>query len=275
MAPATGYASDGSYDSAAFSGVSRRQTIYGLEAGVDTNVFVVGNGNYIADEGADGTNHPVTYDETNQVYIHTFNHSNVLRVTYRGGIYANGQYHSNGADYAEFIKEWWDGNPDSEDRVGYMVTIGEDNKLHKANEGDYIIGITSGNPSVIGNADEEYFWKYEKDRFNRIVMEETPVKIQEEQSDGSMVEKEIMISNKKFSANYDKDKPYIQRANRPEWDYVGMRGIVPCRDDGTCIARGFCRCGANGIATKADTRGYDTYYVIERIDDETISVEVR
>jgi hypothetical protein len=42
-----------------------------------------------------------------------------------------------------------------------MVTI-KNGKLHKANEGDYIIGITSGAPAVIGNVDTEYFWKYKK-----------------------------------------------------------------------------------------------------------------
>ena len=54
-----------------------------------------------------------------------------------------------------------------------------------------------------------------------------------------------------------------------------MRGIVPCRDDGTCEVGGFCKCGQDGIATKADARGFDTYYVLKRIDKETISVEVR
>ena len=85
----------------------------------------------------------------------------------------------------------------------------------------------------------------------------------------------IKVNQRKQSSNYDEFKRYIERKDRPEWDYVGMRGIVPCRDDGTCVARGFCKCGSNGIATKAETRGFDTYYVIERIDEETISVEVR
>ena len=85
----------------------------------------------------------------------------------------------------------------------------------------------------------------------------------------------IKVNQRKQSSDYDASKEYIERAKRPEWDYVGMRGIVPCRDDGTCVVRGFCKCGQNGIATKAETRGFDTYYVIERIDEGTISVEVR
>ena len=210
--------------------------------------------------------------------------SNAFRISNSGGAYLNtGTYNSIGADYAEFIKEWYDGNPDNEDRVGYMVTIGEDGKLHKANEGDYIIGITSGNPSIVGNADEEYYWRYERDRFNRVIIEEAEIKIPKLDSDGNPITnmddepimETIKVNQRKQSSDYDASKEYIERAKRPEWDYVGMRGIVPCRDDGTCVTRGFCKCGQNGIATKAETRGFDTYYVIERIDEETISVEVR
>ena len=181
--------------------------------------------------------------------------SNAFRVEYTGSTYANGEFNNSGADYAEFVKEWYDGNPNNEDRVGYMVTI-KNGKLYKANEGDYIIGITSGNPSIVGNSDEDYYWRYERDEFNRIVYEN---------------------GSKKLSSKYNPDlqSTYVPRSKRPEWDYVGMRGIVPVRDDGTCEAGGFCKCGIDGIATKVDTRGFDTYYVIERINEHVISVEVK
>ena len=249
-------------------------------------VFAIGNGYYTKSYGSGDDKTCVTLDRDGTSIYH-YMHSNIVRIENNGtngGIcYLNANIQNTGADYAEFIKEWWDGNPDNEDRVGYMVTIGEDNKLHKANEGDYIIGITSGNPSVVGNGDEDYYWMYERDRFNRIVTKSEIVTEPKVDDDGNQVlddngdpiyeEKEILV--KKLSSSYDKTKKYICRSNRPEWDYVGMRGIVPCRDDGTCIPRGFCKCGSDGIATKANTRGFDTYYVVERIDDETISVEVK
>lgn len=134
-----------------------------------------------------------------------------------------------------------------------MVTV-KDGKLYKANEGDYIIGITSGNPSVIGNSDEDYYWRYERNEFNRCILDEN--------------------NNFKLSENYDPNKPYVERKNRAEWDYVGMRVIIPVRDDGTCEAGGFCKCGTDGIATKSE-RSLDTYFVIERINDHVISVEVK
>lgn len=232
------------------------------------DVFVVGNG---------------TFNDDNN----TITRSNAFRVTYAGAVYAKAAYNSSGADYAEFVKEWYDGNPDNEDRVGYMVTIGEDNKLHKANEGDYIIGITSGNPSVIGNADEDYFWMYERDEFNRPICEEIDdftIKCDENgdpvlDENGNQIceytgEK---VKRFKFKEGYDPSlqDSYIERAKRPEWDYVGMRGIVPVRDDGTCVARGFCKCGSDGIATYTSQQRFDTYYVIERISDNVVSVEVK
>ena len=245
-------------------------------------VFAIGNGYYAKAYGSDNSTCVTLSDDGTTVYHYT--KSNIVRIendTNNGHCYLNADIINPGADYAEFVKEWWDGNPNNEDRVGYMVTIGDDNKLHKANEGDYIIGITSGNPSVIGNGDEDYYWMYERDRFNRIVTKSEIVTEPKIDNDGNQIfddngnpiyeEKEILV--KKLSSSYDKTKKYICRSNRPEWDYVGMRGIVPCRDDGTCVPRGFCKCGSDG--TKAETRGFDTYYVIERIDDETISVEVK
>lgn len=215
--------------------------------------------------------------------------SNAFRVTYTGEVYGKGSFNTSGADYAEFIKEWADGNPDSEDRVGYFVTIKE-GLLHKANEGDYIAGITSGNPSVVGNSDEDYYWRYERDEFNRIVMEDVPeleevtdeegnVVIDEETGAPLMVEtgKIIPKGRMKQSADYDPSKMdvYVERKDRSEWDYVGMIGVLPVRDDGTCVPDHFCRCGGGGIATYAEEQGFDTFYVIERINDHAVSVLLR
>lgn len=214
--------------------------------------------------------------------------SNAFRITYSGATYANAAYNSSGADYAEFIKEWYDGNPNNEDRVGYMVTI-KDGKLYKANEGDHIIGVTSGNPSIIGNSDEEYYWKYKRDNFNRIIYEDIEEEIEKLDEDGRIqldengqpiyikTGKIIKNAKPKLADNYDPSlqNTYIERARRPEWDYVGMRGIIPVRDDGTCVAGGYCKCSNNGIATYSSQQNFNTYFVIERISSDIISVEVK
>lgn len=214
------------------------------------------------------------------------NRSNVFRVMYDGNIYGKKAFQSSGADYAEFIKPWADGNPEDEDRVGYFVTV-KDGLLYKANEGDYIYGITSGNPSIVGNADEDYYWRYERDEFNRIVMEDVPEMVQLKDEDGNpvfdeethepvMVETGNIIPNArmKLAEGYDSSlqESYIERKDRKEWDYVGMLGVLPVRDDGTCLPDHYCKCGQGGIATFAAERGFDTYMVIERISDNIVSV---
>ena len=213
---------------------------------------------------------------------------NAFRVTYGGAVYGLSAFNSSGADYAEFIKPWADGNPDNEDRVGYMVTV-KDGLLCKANDGDYIVGITSGNPSVVGNADEDYYWRYERDEFNRFVYEDAEEEVEQLDDDGAPVLDEngmpvmektgniIKNAHYKLAADYDptKQNDYIERKNRPEWSYVGMIGVIPVRDDGTCEAGCFCKCGQNGIATRAESRGFDTFFVIERISDNVVSVEIR
>ena len=214
--------------------------------------------------------------------------SNAFRVTYGGAVYGLSAFNSSGADYAEFIKPWYDGNTEEEDRVGYFVTI-KDGLLYKANEGDYIVGITSGNPSVVGNADEDYYWRYERDEFNRFVYEDAEEEVEQLDDNGTpvldengmpvMVKTGNIIKNAhyKLAADYNptKQNDYIERKNRPEWSYVGMVGVIPVRDDGTCEAGCFCKCGQNGIATRAESRGFDTFFVIERISDNVVSVEIR
>ena len=232
------------------------------------DVFVVGNG-YVKNDGTD-----------------TYVRSNALRVTYTGDIYGTKAFQSSGADYAEYIKPWADNNEENEDRVGYFVTV-KDGLLYKANEGDYIVGITSGNPSIVGNADEDYYWRYERDAFNRIVMEDVPEAVQETDADGNpvfdeethepvMVETGNIVPNARMKLandyNPELQKTYIERKDRKEWDHVGMLGVLPVRDDGTCIVGQLCKCGKDGIATLAAERSFDTYMVIERIADNVVNV---
>ena len=214
------------------------------------------------------------------------NLSNALRVTYQGDILGTKAFQSSGADYAEFIKPWADGNPDNEDRVGYFVTV-RGGLLHIADEGDYIAGIVSGNPSIVGNADEDYYWRYERDAFNRIVLEDVPEQIHAKDQEGNPlydpeIHKPVMAptgniiknARMKLAEGYDPSlqNAYIERKDRKEWDYVGMLGVLPVRDDGTCVPGQFCKCGQGGIATPAASRGFDTYLVIERISDTIVSV---
>lgn len=220
--------------------------------------------------------------------------SNAFRVNYNGTTYAKGNYNSTGADYAEYF-EWLDSNPDDEERIGLFVTL-EGEKIKLANEGDYILGIISANPSVIGNSDEHWMGQYKKDVFNRYVIKEQTETIKEIKmetllnDDGSPVldetgnpvvtakevEREITVNAYVENEGYDKDKGYVQRCDRPEWDTVGLLGQLVCYDDGTCQVNGYCKCGQNGIGTAATfeegSLQTPVYRVMERVADNLVRV---
>lgn len=205
--------------------------------------------------------------------------SNAFRVTGNGEIYAQSSTISTGADYAEYF-EWSDGNPNAEDRVGYFVTFDEENeeKLRIANDGDYILGIISGLPSVIGNGDEDWKKRFITDEFGRYITEEFEYAVEERTVDenGEEVVTEVTMTGTHWKENpdYDKTKEYVPRKLRKEWSAVGMLGVLSVRDDGTCKVNGYCKCSDNGIATAAE-RGTDTYRVIKRVSENVVKVVLK
>ena len=179
--------------------------------------------------------------------------SNACRITYAGQVIGKSGYASTGADYAEYF-EWADANPDKEDRRGYFVTLDGD-QIVKAKDGDFILGIISGHPCVIGNFDEHYRKQFEMDEFGDYIYvddEGNPCK------GGSY----------KINPDYDSSQPYVPRGDRPEWSAVGMMGKLRVHDDGSCQVNGYCRCNDQGKATASD-RGYR---VLNRINDHIIEV---
>ncbi len=109
--------------------------------------------------------------------INTSTSSNAFRVTYAGAVYGLSAFNSTGADYAEYF-EWSDGNTNNEDRVGYFVTL-DGKKIRIANPDDYILGIVSGQPCIIGNADEDWLGRWEHDEFGRFIIEDVDTPITE------------------------------------------------------------------------------------------------
>lgn len=200
--------------------------------------------------------------------------SNAARIDYNGKLWCKQAYSSTGADYAELF-EWADGNGENEDRRGYFVTI-DGKKIKKASSGDYIVGIISGNPSVIGNTDMEWYGQFMRDEFGTFIKETYKETVNETSidEDGNVTEeeREVDVEFYKVNPDYDPDAPYTFRLDRPEWDAVGMLGVLPVRDDGTCKVGRFCRCADGGIATLATERSFDTYMVIERISENVVSL---
>lgn len=186
--------------------------------------------------------------------------SNAFRVQQNGNCYGKGPYAATGADYAE-VFEWIDGNERNEDRRGLFVTLdGEKIRLATSND-DYVLGVISANPVILGDNDDDWHGRYLKDVFGQRIYESY---INEE---GETVERW------KVNPDYDpeKQKDYVLREDRKEWAKVGMLGKLVVVDDGTCEVNGYCYPGANGIGTKAETG----YRVMKRIDDTHVTVLIR
>ena len=213
----------------------------------------------------------------------TASSSNAFRVTYAGKAYGLSAYGSSGADYAEYF-EWADGNPDNEDRRGRLVTLDGEKIRFATADDDYILGIISANPCVEGDIQpDDWQGKYLTDVFGQRLTQTVhiPARYEEQEVTGPetgetktekiLVEEEHDAIQWIINPDYDPDKEYISREDRPEWAPVGMMGKLVVVDDGTCEVNGFCSAGQDGIATKAD----NGYRVMKRIDETHILVLVR
>ncbi len=186
------------------------------------------------------------------------------------GVYG-GTYNSTGADYAEYF-EWLDGNPNKEDRRGLIVTL-EGEKIRIANPGDdYILGIVSGNPSIVGDShDDQWNKMYVSDIFGTPVYEEVEVSAETDE-DGNVLVEAHNETRQKVNPDYDSSQKYVPRSERPEWDAVGMMGKLVAVDDGSCRVNGYCQVGENGTAVHSDEK--TKFRVMKRLDSCHILVLV-
>lgn len=195
---------------------------------------------------------------------------NGLRIIGTGAVYG-GTYNSSGADYAEYF-EWLDGNPANEDRIGKFVTV-KQGKIQLAQAEDtFILGVVSGNGSVIGDAQEdEWIGLYERDIYGRLISEDFEEEVEEEyfNDDGEKLTRKVIRKGDRLKKNKNvrTDEPYIPRSKRAEWGVVGLLGKLIVDDDGTCEVDGFCSVGSDGVATDGDK-----FLVLERLDDTHIKI---
>ena len=193
--------------------------------------------------------------------------ANAFRVNQYGRVYCHDTYTSSGADYAEYF-EWEDLNLCKEDRRGYFVTL-DGEKIKIAEPGDYILGVISALPAIIGNGDEDWMNRYIYDEFGSFVYEEYEyeIPIRDKETQEIKMIKQTGIKHKE-NPDYDPTIQYTPREERPEWDAVGMIGVLAVRDDGTCKVNGYCQVAEGGIATSSE----NGYRVIKRINDHVIKI---
>lgn len=193
---------------------------------------------------------------------------NGFRVSAGAQCYGASSFNASGADYAEY-EEWLDGNPNNEDRRGLFVTY-EGDKIRLANaEDDYIAGIVSAAPSVVGDVQsEEWQCRFLKDVFGAMITETVEIEDVVDE-DGNVIPAH---TETRFVINpdYDPTREYVSREYRQEWDMVGYVGKLVVVDDGTCQVNGYCKSADGGIATASD-KGYR---VLKRIDETHIKVRI-
>ncbi|WP_405112946.1 peptidase G2 autoproteolytic cleavage domain-containing protein [Paenibacillus sp. FSL K6-1217] len=168
-----------------------------------------------------------------------------------GNLYLQGTVMPFGADYAEMF-ETVDGLPIE---PGYFVTT-EGEQVRKATSADqYILGVVSANPSVLGDSSPlNWTGKYERDEWGRVKYEDREVKPVID-SKGKVLAPAYTMNSAVVNPEYDPSQTYVPRIDRAEWVAVGTMGKLLVRDDGTCQVNGYCLPGENGVATSA-TEGY-------------------
>lgn len=197
--------------------------------------------------------------------------SNGFRVDSSGkGYFQNGS-ETSGADFAEYL-EWFDANPSNEDRRGRFVTLDGSKIRLASSEDDFILGIISGRPAIVGNSfEEEWSGRFLTDVYGTPVMSKqiAPAIYSEE---GVLLQEEREYNWYTLNPEYRQNEEYVPRSKRPEWGLVGLQGQVVVTDDGTCQVNGYCLPGSDGIATATeDKRGYR---VMERKDANHVLVYV-
>lgn len=204
---------------------------------------------------------------------------NAFRVHSSGACYGAGAWNSSGADYAELF-EWLDINPTKEDRVGRFVTLDGDRIRLAAPGDDYILGIVSSNPSVVGDVyDDQWAGMFVLDIYGRPVYEwrDFPAETMElPDENGEMKTVEIIPARRewvqKLNPDYDPAQTYIPRTQRSEWAAVGLLGKLVVLDDGTCQPNGWATVGEGGIATASTER--TRYRVMARLDESHVRVMI-
>jgi hypothetical protein len=160
-----------------------------------------------------------------------------------GQAYADGSWNAGGADYAEYF-EWVDGNLTNEDRRGYSVSL-VGSKIKKAEINDNIIGVISGNPSVVGDsAWNSWTEKYLRDDFGTYLREScevwswTDLEGLEHSYEFDKVPNGIIVPEDKtivtqdrqiLNPEYDASQEYTAREQRREWGCVGLMGKLRVR----------------------------------------------
>lgn len=138
-------------------------------------------------------------------------------------------------DYAEMFEAI----PEFADKkIPYGTTVvTEGEKIRPALHGESPIGVVSAMAAVILGSGQSYQGRYERDKYGKFVEEEAEMWVKKE--DGKKTQRgftdkvpapegSVLVTRKrkKERADYDPNRKYIPRKDRPEWNVIGLLGKV-------------------------------------------------
>jgi trimeric autotransporter adhesin len=184
-----------------------------------------------------------------------------------GNMHVDGAFVPGGADYAELF-ETIDGKPIE---PGYFVSVSGKKIRIAASADDYIMGVTSATPGIIGDSAEMHWHgKFLTDKWGRKQYQEVTLSTETDAAGRELLPERTEL-HPVLNPNWDSKKEYVSRLKRQEWVAVGLLGKLLVRDDGTCEVDSYCRPNHQGIATKASSG----YPVLERTDEGQILILFR
>lgn len=159
----------------------------------------------------------------------------------------------NFGDYAEYFET----QSGQEIPHGYMVTL-DGRYIRKANSNDKPIGIISGTAGIIlGDQMFHHKNKFLKDEFGVRLTEKIETEITKDNGEVIKEIREVPIINPDWK---EQDEEYQSRAERPEWNVVGLMGQIFTRIDSTVSINDYIKPN-KGVGTKDNNAGF--YRVLE------------
>lgn len=187
--------------------------------------------------------------------------------------------------YSEMYE--WKNNPDNlECKNGLFVQFSADEpeKIEKYN-GGVLCGVTTMCFTALSDNPVEWCGKSKTDSTGSYVREKKYIavgsKVYDQSQEINIVRTfPYKIYKKVDTEEYDKEREYIPRINRIEWQAVTINGKCIVQDDGTCKAGGFCTplvtddYSKAGLATEAKDVNAPKFYVLKRLSDNTILIKL-
>lgn len=161
-----------------------------------------------------------------------------------------------GNDFGDYA-EYFESQSGQEIPNGYLVTL-DGRYIRKANSNDVPIGIISGTAGIIlGDAMFHHKDKFLKDEFGVTLTQTETKEWQDDEGNWYSEDVEVPIPNPDWE---ESDDEYKSRAERPEWNVVGLVGQIFTRIDSTVQANDYIK-PDKGIGTKDNNNGF--YRVLE------------